>query len=399
MAKNRILYLFTVIAAGVFASAYSSKLTFVLFLALLFLPAATLLLLIMERLALKFEVSPGRVFSQKLQQFSVTVTARNRFLVPISPMKLTGAFQNEDGELVPDKTMIVSIMPFRTTQLVFGGCLKYRGEYRLGLSEAVIYDLLGIFRFRIKLSPDTCVVVAPRRLSIEQSGALCSDDNDSSRTRRSFIENNSFSSVREYVDGDTLRYVHWKLSAKQDKLMVKQMEQDLGTNALIITDTCALFEDEQDNIRAVDAAIEASLAITSKIIGDGRCALNLFRTAESAPAELVPAESADDYENLYYAFSVLPILGKNGATALVQEIQERLVDSETVFITTASIDTAELRQMLDGGLASCKTVWIFLTGCEPDSELVMLSQTEERLKIGSINPDDVARSLREALAG
>lgn len=398
MAKYRICYLLLVISAGVFAGAYNSKLTFVLFLGTLLLPAATLLLLVIERLALRLEVSPNRIFSQKLQQFAVTVTVRNRFIVPVSPMKLTGVFQDEDGNLISDKTMIVSVMPFCKSEFVFNGCLKYRGEYRLGLSEAVIYDLLGIFRFRIRLTPKINTVIAPRRLTVGQSNALCSDDYDSARTRMSFFENNSFSAVREYVEGDPLRHVHWKLSAKQDKLMVKQMEQNLGTNALIITDTASRLPDEQERVRAVDAAIEVSLAITGKIIADGRCALNFFCPSEGSSSELFSAEAAEDYEKLYYAFSVLPILSKGGAAALTQELLERQIVCETVFVATDRLSADELRQMLSGGLSACKSVRIFLTGGEPDAELTLLSDSEERVRVRVIDPEEIALSLRSALA-
>lgn len=398
MAKYRIGYLLLVISAGVFAGAYNSKLTFVLFLGTLFLPAATLFLLVIERLALKLEVSPGRIFSQKLQQFAVTVTVRNRFIVPVSPMRLTGVFQDEDGNLISDKTMIVSVMPFCKSEFVFNGCLKYRGEYRLGLSEAVIYDLLGIFRFRIRMTPKVYTVIAPRRLTVGQSNALCSDDYDSARTRMSFFENNSFSAVREYVEGDPLRYVHWKLSAKQDKLMVRQMEQNLGTNALIVTDTASRLADERERIRAVDAVIEVSLAITGKIISDGRCALNFFCPSENSPSELFSAEALDDYEKLYYAFSVLPILSKGSAAALAQELTERNIVSETVFVATDRLSADELRQMLDGGLSACKSVRIFLTGGEPDEELTLLADSEERVRVRVIDPEEIALSLRNALA-
>lgn len=398
MAKNRIVYLLLVISMGVFAGAYNSKLTFVLFLGSLLLPFATLLLLIIERLALKLEVAPARVFSQKLQQFAVTVTVRNRFFIPISPMRLTGAFQDGDGNLISDKTMIVSVMPFCKSEFVFNGCLKYRGEYRLGLREAVIFDLLGIFRFRVRLTPAVTAVIAPRRLTVGQSNALCSDDYDSARTRMSFFENNTFSAVREYVEGDPLRYVHWKLSAKQDKLMVRQQEQNLGTNALVITDTASAFPDERDRIRAVDAAIEVSLAITGKIIGDGRCALNFFRPAEDTPPELFSAEAPEDYEALYYTFSVLPILSRSGAAILTRELLERQIASETVFIATDFLGADELRQMLDGGLSGCKSIRIFLTGGEPDEETLLLSDADERVRIRVIDPDEIALSLRNALA-
>ncbi|MCM1335606.1 MAG: DUF58 domain-containing protein [Bacteroides sp.] len=398
MAKYRIGYLLLVIGAGVFAGAYNSKLTFVLFIAALLLPVATFLLLVCERLALKLEVSPARVFSQKLQQFAVTVTVRNRFLIPVSPMRLTGVFPDGDGNLVADKTMIVSVMPFRKSEFIFNGCLKYRGEYRLGLSEAVIYDLLGIFHFRIRLTPGVRAVIAPRRLTVDQSNALCSDDHDSARTQMSFFENNSFSAVREYVEGEPLRHVHWKLSAKQDKLMIKQMEQNLGTNALVITDTASRLADEGDRVRAVDAAIEVSLAVTGKIIADGRCAVNFFCPSEGTPSELFAAETAEDYEKLYYAFSVLPILAKGGAAALVRELVERRIESETIFIATDRLSAAELREMLGGGLSAAKSIRIFLTGGEPERDLALLADAEERVRVRVIDPDEIALSLRNALA-
>lgn len=72
--------------------------------------------------------------------------------------------------------------------------------------------------------------------------------------------------------------------------------------------------------------------------------------------------------------------------------------SETVFIATDRLTAGELRQMLDGGLSSCKSIRILLTGGEPDEETVLLSDSDERVRIRTINPDEVALSLRGALA-
>lgn len=396
MRKNRLFYAVLLIAAAVFAGVYQSKLTFVLFVTLIILPIVTLFLLIIERFALKLEVKPQALFVQKLCRFSITVTIRNRFIIPMSPVCVKGVFQDEDGSLIPDKTMIVSVMPFCKTELLFSGCLKYRGEYHLGVSEAVLYDLLGLFRIKIKLSPSARVVAAPRRLSLDRTDALCVDELESPQTKLSFFDSNSFSSVREYSEGETLRYVHWKLSAKQDELMVKQMEQNLGANSVILTELTGYSDDNEDNYRSADAAVEVSLALTSKIIADGRSAVNLFRTDEET-TEVFAVESSDDFEKLYGIFSVIPITENGGISALVGKMNELSLSAETIFISAVRIDAEVLRRLLGGGLSGCKKIRLLLTGGEPDSGLISLLETDLRLSISVIDTEDIAVSLRNAL--
>lgn len=396
MRKNRLFYAVLLIAAAVFAGVYQSKLTFVLLVTLIILPIITLFLLIVERLALKLEVKPQTLFVQKLCRFSITVTIRNRFIIPISPICVRGVFQDEDGSLIPDKTMIVSVMPFCKTELLFSGCLKYRGEYHLGVSEAVLYDLLGLFRIKMKLTPSARVVAAPRRLSLEQTDALCVDELESTQTKLSFFDSNSFSSVREYSEGETLRYVHWKLSAKQDELMVKQMEQNLGANSVILTELTGYYEENEDNIRAADAAVEVSLALTSKIIADGRSAVNLFRTDEET-TEIFAVESAEDFEKLYGMFSIIPVTENGGVSALVGKMNELSISAETLFISAASVDAEVLRRLLGTGLSACKKIRLLLTGGEPDSALISLLETDRRLSISVIDESDIAVSLRNSL--
>lgn len=397
MRKNRLVYTLLLIAAAVFAGAYQSKLTFVLLVTLLALPFFSLILLVIERFALKIEVKPQSLFVQKLCRFSITVTIRNRFIIPMSPVCVRGVFQDEDGSLIPDKTMIVSVMPFCKTELLFSGCLKYRGEYHLGVSEAVLYDLLGLFKIKVKHAPSSRVVAAPRRLTIDRTDALCADELESLQTKLSFFESNSFSSVREYSEGETLRYVHWKLSAKQDELMVKQMEQNLGANSVILTELTAYSEDNEESVRAADAAVEVSLALTSKIIDDGRTAVNLFRTDEET-TELFGVESAEDFEKLYGIFSVIPITENGGLSALVGKMSEFSLSAETVFISAAGADAEVLRRLLGGGLSTCKRIRLLLTGGEPDSAIISLAEADARFSVSVIEPADIAVSLRNTLA-
>ncbi len=397
MVKYRVIYIFALSAAVVFAAAYESKLTLVLMVTMLLLPVASFLILLIQRLALSFEVTPKSIFTTKLRSFTITVKIRNRFIFPISPMKITGVFQDNDGNLIADKLMVVSVMPFCKTEFLFNGFLKYRGEYLLGITGAEIHDFLGIFGMKIKLDPACHTVVAPRRLTVGRNGALCSDDNDSLRTEFTFFENDSFSAVREYGDGDSLRRVHWKLSAKMDKLMVKQSDLNLSSSAAIIIDTSTANSGEIKGECEVDAVLEAALAISRKVIGEGSSAACVYCDKPDS-VETVVAETAEDFEYLYYKFSVIPVLPREeGAAALVRGSERVLRDNELVFILAPELKAEELREMLSGGLSKSKSIRIFLTSGTPDDEFINTVNSDPRVKVAEIDPENIAFSLENAL--
>lgn len=397
MVKNRILYTILIAAAVVFAAAYESRLTFVLLLTVIFLPIASFLILLIERLAVSFEVTPDKIFSTKLRRFSVTVKVKNRFLFPISPMKITGVFQDNEGNLIKDKLMIISVMPFGKSEFVFNGHLKYRGEYFLGLTGAEICDFLCLFRFKIKLEPSCRTVVAPRRLNIERSGSLCSNEDDSIRTEVTFFENDSFSSVREYMDGESLRKVHWKLSAKQDKLMVKQSDKNLSSSAAVIIDASTSLAGTTEGEREVDAVLEASLAIIRKIIGEGSTAECVCGNGKEGP-QVISAESSEDYEYLYYLFSVLPVEErKNSVSELIKKSAAALRDNEQTIIIAPEIKADELKRALSEGLERSRSILILTLSETADDEFVSIVNSDSRIKVSVIDPENIAVSLDNAI--
>lgn len=396
MAKNRFFYLAVFAGALTFALAYESRLTLVLFAGVATLPIVTFVLLLFSRLLLRTETEPKSVFTHKLQQFGITIRIKNRFIIPVSPLRITGIFHDTDGSVIGDRRLILNVMPLSSAEFLFSGNIKYRGEYTLGIEKIEIYDLLRIFRFKIKLTPDCCVVVAPRKLTLHDNDLLSADDYDSTMTKVSFMDNMVFSGVRNYADGDLLKHVHWKLSAKHDDLMVKQMEQNLGGNAVVIADLERYSETEEENMKAADAVIESALAITRKIISDGRSVINVFRAANGM-IDAAAVESTEDYENLFSAYSVIPLHDyAGGAAATASEVSEIFSESVPVFIITPAIDADGIRSIINS-CSKCKDITrIYLTAAEADDELVSVCESAGGITIHEIDPDDIVLSIHES---
>ena len=57
-----------------------------------------------------------------------------------------------------------------------------------------------------------------------------------------FGQSVEFAQHREYVAGDDLRHVDWKVWARQDRLYVKQFEEDTNLRCTLLVDTSTSME-------------------------------------------------------------------------------------------------------------------------------------------------------------
>ena len=102
---------------------------------------------------------------------------------------------------------------------------RYAGRLTVWVEECKVYDLLQIFYLTYRMEKDAGVLVWPVFSDGEETEELYESvegfpkENES---RKRGTEYNPDYEVREYVAGDELKSIHWKLSAKQDKLMVRE---------------------------------------------------------------------------------------------------------------------------------------------------------------------------------
>jgi uncharacterized protein (DUF58 family) len=105
-------------------------------------------------------------------------------------------------------------------------CVR-RGEFMLGPLRIVAGDPFGLFEMERKISATSRLVVYPATVPIPDfalpTGLL--PGGDALRRRTHYITTNA-SGVREYVPGDSINRIHWRSTARRDRLMVKEFELD-----------------------------------------------------------------------------------------------------------------------------------------------------------------------------
>jgi uncharacterized protein (DUF58 family) len=110
---------------------------------------------------------------------------------------------------------------FQASTLTFGR----RGEFRAKGYELSTAFPFGLFEKAISISAPSEVVIYPKlhRLWTVQSGALLAGDTQEIRKKG---RGPTLYNLRDYQHGDDSRNIHWKISARQSKLFVKEHEQE-----------------------------------------------------------------------------------------------------------------------------------------------------------------------------
>ena len=133
-----------------------------------------------------------------------------------------------------------------------------------------------------------------------------------------FGQSIEFLQHRQYTRGDEIRHIDWKVYARQDRLHIKQYEEETNLRLTLLVDRSGsmAYGDGQSNKFDYSAAIAASLAYLALRQKD---ATGLV-TFDTKVHTVVPAKS--NQQQLTRMLSVLDAVGADGRTDLTQVARE-----------------------------------------------------------------------------
>lgn len=112
------------------------------------------------------------------------------------------------------------------------------GRFSIECNELQLQDIMGFIIIKKPVGISEEVYVLP-----DTNGAMLPDITNfmagAAEVEESKHKGNDFSEVsdiREYIPGDRIRDIHWKVSARQDKLMVKERVATAGSEIVLLFD-------------------------------------------------------------------------------------------------------------------------------------------------------------------
>lgn len=167
-------------------------------------------------------------------------------IVSITNHSLFGALQstllltvgNSFFQTRNDQKILLSIPPRATKQFPMTVSMTDLGRIVFTCKEYVLADLLGIFLIRVNCHAEESIFVLPKceepsQFSLPEAYAGAAELTESTRKGSDHSE---VSDIRTYVPGDRPRDIHWKLSARQRELMVKERVSLSGSEHVLLID-------------------------------------------------------------------------------------------------------------------------------------------------------------------
>lgn len=214
MTIRRIIYILTLILIFFFYILYTPWLSWYLFVMMLLLPLFDLLISLPGMLSKTVLLSAPSVL-EKNEEGSLTVTVVHLRPFPIRCVGLRLRIFGD--ELDAKKTIYCSAssddrveIPIDTTKT---------GLTVFDLTRLTTISLLGLFSMRVSKRSQVKILVLPPAVVPKSMVALPRGLALQPKPGGGFSEEHD---MREYRSGDSVRSVHWKISAKHDKLIVRE---------------------------------------------------------------------------------------------------------------------------------------------------------------------------------
>lgn len=141
-----------------------------------------------------------------------------------------------------------------------------RGEYNFGALNVFVKSPIGFIEKRYRFSQDMVVPVYPSFLQMRKYELLAIANNLTNagvKKIRKIGSNAEFDQIKEYIFGDDFRTINWKATARKNKLMVNQYQDEKSQQVYSVIDMGRIMKMPFEGLSLLDYAINASLVISN----------------------------------------------------------------------------------------------------------------------------------------
>jgi uncharacterized protein (DUF58 family) len=141
-----------------------------------------------------------------------------------------------------------------------------RGEYHFGAVNVFTKSPLRLIQKKYRFSQDITVPVFPSFMQMRKYELLAISNRLTElgiKKIRKIGNNAEFDQIKEYIAGDDYRTINWKATARKNKLMVNQYQDEKAQQVYSIIDMGRIMRMPFDGLSLLDYAINSSLVISN----------------------------------------------------------------------------------------------------------------------------------------
>nr|WP_244860271.1 DUF58 domain-containing protein [Flavobacterium psychroterrae] len=209
-------------------------------------------------------ITPEKLSNGDLNPMSVAVKNHYTFKISIKIIdEIPFQFQVRDFQIL--KTIKAS------EHKEFGYELRptERGEYNFGALNIYVSSPLKLISRRFAFDKNKMVPTYPSYIQLRKYDLLAFSNNLHQygiKKIRRIGHTMEFEQIKEYVQGDDLRTLNWKATAKKNALMVNQFQDEKSQSVYMAIDKGRVMQMPFDGLSLLDYAINSTLVLSNVIL-------------------------------------------------------------------------------------------------------------------------------------
>ena len=314
MFSNKIRYLFLLAFLGIISILYNEHVVGIIFVTVAVLPLVLFESLCIIHRFIKVELFTTAHVVNKNEEIPITIKLYNPTLLPVYAIMVYLTYNNDFSSKKYQKEYMVAIDGKSRTTITYNLISEFSGNINISLKKIRYYDSLKLFSLKKRCNEEVKVAVLPNFYDIEDdivnSIYKSSIESDVYSTTNKGDDPSEVFAVREYRDGDRPSQIHWKLSSKQEELMVKEFSNPLNCSLLILIDFN--IQNGKDSLMYMDSLIESGLSISyNLLLNQESHYLSWFDSKLGAFRRIKISSDKDFYEVAGRILEASPLDGSN----------------------------------------------------------------------------------------
>ena len=281
-----------------------------------------------------------RVQARVGERLSATYTVRNTSRLP----KLWLEAHNPSTLPVPLPGRALALAPKEERSWIARVPLTRRGHYRVEPLVIRTGDPFGFFEASATVGAATAVMVYPRvELLPRWRLPAAAIEGTHSHPERTIQATPLVTSIRPYLPGDAYNRIHWKLSARQRELQVKEFDLEQTADVWLFLDLEHRVQSGSGDESTLEAGVRVVAAIAAQALLENRA---VGMTASGHRVTVLPADrGARQHQKV---MQVLAAVTDDGTAPLVETLvagMPRLRRGMTAVVVTPSVDRDWVRPL------------------------------------------------------
>lgn len=298
------------------------------------------LIYIRRKIAIEIRFNKDKLYTKESCEFTIII--KNYSILPIPYVQIFNKTLSNFGNSFKSD---VAILAGDKNKRIKGELhFDIRGIYNFGVTEIIMKDFLYIFTINFILKSGKSISVYPKVYPcIPKVFDGYNEISIINSNRKNVEDESAVRDIRKYRVGDSLRNIHWKLSAKYGELYIKNFDYASGERCSILLNMNKLNIIEKDILE--EKSIELCVALVSYLQDRGMKTKVYIKNEENRSFYI---EKRGDFSELMEYFLLHKSNGEGEFESFIYHSLNTL-DNDTLVIITAVLTEAQVRTILSIG--------------------------------------------------